>query len=597
MRQTIKDNLQLLKYVWKYSPAIIIWRIINVCLNIAVDATLNVMFLQVVVDAMTAGMGMGVVLKYVLVVTIIMLTHDFANAIYSQYIEPVGKQRIHQGMHNRIFDRIRKIDLEKFDDADFYNDYIWALKEVDNRTMKAFAMVSEFFKAVISSLVFVIISIRFDWRFLGFVLVPVGIRMAVSTYKSRINYELNVELNEVNRKKDYVRRTFYLKDYAKEMRVYPIASVLLKMFNSCVNKSIAIIKKYRNRFVAATNLETSTYWLFGKLPITIYMCYLVLVSHSLTIGAFVAMYSAASKLMYSLASIFVIVPTVRENGLFSKKVLRILNCRGKIEEETEGEDMKGEFTGLQLEHVSFAYPFGKGKILQDINIKVGKGEKIAIVGLNGAGKTTLIKLIMRFYDPTEGRILVNGRNIVDFKVKDYREQIAAVFQDFQLYAVSVAENVSMSEDGQGQDGSVRNMLHKVGLPEFENQLNQTMTKEFDKSGIVCSGGQKQKISIARALNRNSEILILDEASSALDPIAEDKMQRLIMEQGKTTIFISHRLSFVQNVDRIYFMENGSVMEAGSHEELMKKNGKYAQMYNIQAEKFRLNNQCEKAKEM
>lgn len=593
MKSTIKNNVQLLKYVWRYSPETVIWRFITVSLNVAVDATLNVIFLQTVVDAMTRGAGLKQIFKYIIIVTLIMLFHDLSQSIYSQYIDPVGKQKIHKGMHNLLFQKICGIDLEKFDDSDFYNDYIWALKEVDHRTMKSFVMLSEFYKAVASTIVFIIISIQFDWKFLGFIIVPVVIRMSMSVYKTKIQYKLSKELNPVNRRKDYARRTFYLRDYAKEIRMYPISKVLLRIFNESVDDNISIIKKFRNRFVVSTNLETSTYWLFGKLPITIYMCYLVLVCKTLSVGAFVAMYSAASKLMYSMASIFVIIPSLRENGLFAEKIINLLKCESSIEEKDEGEPLKNEISQLEFRHVFFQYPFGKNMVLKDITININKGEKIAIVGLNGAGKTTLIKLLTRFYDPTEGTVLVNGKSAKNYKIKDYRQKFSAVFQDFQLYAVSVKENILMGKELE-EENDLTEILHKVELSEFDDKLSANVTKEFDREGIICSGGQKQKLAIARAMVKGAEIIIMDEATSALDPIAEDKIQDLFIKSGKSVIFISHRLSSVKNMDKIYYMESGKIVEAGNHEDLMRINGKYAQMYRIQAEKYRLDKECDEA---
>lgn len=588
LKNTIKNNLYLLKYVYKYSFETVIWRVINILLGIAVDATLNVMFLQAVVDVMTSNAGINKIFNYIIIMTILMIGYGLVNALYSQYIEPIGKQKIHKGMHNLIFDRVKNLDLEKFDDSDFYNDFIWSLKEVDNRTIKSFVMLTEFLKSIISSGVFVIISIKFDWKFLGFVIVPVIIRMAVSNYKSRLNYEINVELNEINRKKDYARRTFYLKDYAKEIRTYPIAKRLLYMFNKCVDENITIIKKFAKRFVFVTNLETNTYWLFGKVPITIYMCFLVLKYKELSVGSFVAMYSAASKLMYSLASIFVIIPSLRENGLFAEKIIKLLKCKGNIEEDNTGKVLSEDITSLKIKNVSFTYPFSQEKILKDINITVNRGEKVAIVGLNGAGKTTLIKLLLRFYDPDEGSILINENNIKHYKIKEYRKIFSAVFQDFQLYAVSLRENILMRIADKDSDNELKHVIDDVGISEFRNDLDRNVTKEFDKDGLICSGGQKQKLSIARAVFKKSDILILDEASSSLDPISEDRIQKLVANQKRSVIFISHRLSSVKDVDRIYFLENGQIIETGSHEQLMKKNGKYAYMYTLQAEKYELN---------
>lgn len=194
--------------------------------------------------------------------------------------------------------------------------------------------------------------------------------------------------------------------------------------------------------------------------------------------------------------------------------------------------------------------------------------------------------MLRFYDTNSGKIKVNGTDIKDYKIRDYRDKFAVIFQDFQIYAMPVMKNITMSENDRQEDmHKTEEILNKVGLDEYIEMLDSNLTKEFDKDGIVCSGGQKQKLAIARALYREADIILLDELSSALDPIAEDRIQRLIDKQNKTVIMISHRLSTIRNMDKIYFVEDGTVAEAGTHEKLMEINGKYAEMYRIQAEKY------------
>ena len=206
-----------------------------------------------------------------------------------------------------------------------------------------------------------------------------------------------------------------------------------------------------------------------------------------------------------------------------------------------------------------------------------------------AGKTTLIKLIMRYYDPQTGSINYNGTDIKELTTKNYRQHFASIFQDFQIYAVSLAENVAMNFVEDNHEESIRKALENSQLGQLKNDLNINMTKEFDQKGMNLSGGQRQKIAIARALYRDSDIIIMDEASSALDPISEVEINKTIIEQlhDKSMIIISHRLSTIKHVDKIYFMENGEIVESGSHEELMNLNGKYAKMFMIQAEQYHI----------
>ena len=276
-----------------------------------------------------------------------------------------------------------------------------------------------------------------------------------------------------------------------------------------------------------------------------------------------------------------------------------------------------EFETLEFKNVSFSYKFeflpkyrfhGKDyeppkanentDALKNVNLKFRKGEKIAIVGYNGAGKTTLIKLIMRLYDPTEGEILYNGINVKEFDVAEYRKKIGAVFQDYKMFATSIAENVMNGEYSEEKDlDTVYKALEMSDFSEklntLEEGVNTHLTREFNDKGTNLSGGEAQKVAIARVFAQKCDLMILDEPSSALDPIAEYKLNRAMTEKtkNKTVIFISHRLSTTRMADRIYMFAKGCIIEHGSHTELMEKNGKYAEMFNLQAKKYDMSSEA------
>ncbi|MNC25418.1 Lipid A export ATP-binding/permease protein MsbA [compost metagenome] len=230
--------------------------------------------------------------------------------------------------------------------------------------------------------------------------------------------------------------------------------------------------------------------------------------------------------------------------------------------------------------------------LQHINIEIRQGEKICIVGHNGSGKTTLVKLILRLYDATEGEVMLNQINIKQYNVKEYRALFGTVLQDYQIFSFNVAENVLMHEaDGEEERALAAQSLRKVGLLDkverMPQGLNTVLTKEFDENGVIMSGGEYQKISISRVIAKPCRIVIMDEPSSALDPIAEHELFQMMTKaaEHKTVIFISHRLSSTVSADKIIVMEKGSIVEEGTHQQLMKQNGKYAEMYKMQAENY------------
>ena len=245
---------------------------------------------------------------------------------------------------------------------------------------------------------------------------------------------------------------------------------------------------------------------------------------------------------------------------------------------------------IELKDVEFTYKGNEKPTIGGISMSIKKGEKIALVGYNGAGKTTLIKLILRLYDPTQGSIYFGENNLKEYPIKEYRGKYGVLFQDFEIVAASIAQNFSMS-DGEFDKEKADTVIKKVAFAEklqslpdgYETQL----TKEFSDNGVNLSGGEAQKLALARVLYSSANVIILDEPSSALDPIAEYELNKAVTELSgdKTVIIISHRLSTTRFVDKIYMLEYGRIIEEGDHNTLLLKNGKYAEMFSAQAEKY------------
>jgi ATP-binding cassette subfamily B protein len=264
-------------------------------------------------------------------------------------------------------------------------------------------------------------------------------------------------------------------------------------------------------------------------------------------------------------------------------------------EVTDGEkmlDAPERVSEITLKNVSFKYNNTDKNVLHDINMVIKPYQKIALVGYNGAGKTTLAKLIMRLYDPTDGEVQYAGINVTDFKLKSYRDCFGSVFQDFILFATTIGENVVMDEVNDCDKEKITDSLDRSGfsdkLCDLPKSIDSFVYREFDEDGVYLSRGEEQKIAISRVFYKSCHVVILDEPSSALDPLIEYELNQKMMDVAnkKTVIFISHRLSTTRNADKIFMLENGTIIEEGTHEELMSLKGKYAEMFNMQAEKYR-----------
>ena len=256
------------------------------------------------------------------------------------------------------------------------------------------------------------------------------------------------------------------------------------------------------------------------------------------------------------------------------------------------EAVKGTLGDITFEHVTFTYTGSTTPVIQDLSFSIQKGEKVALVGENGAGKTTLIKILMGLYPVKSGKISVGGTDLQKLSPKEYLKHFGVVFQDLQIFGLTIGENVLMKRpETKEEEEKVIDVLKQAQfgdvLERLEDPINTIVTKEFDDDGFVCSGGQAQKLAIARVIAKDPDVVILDEPSSALDPIAEYNMYEnmLRITEHKTVFFISHRLSAARLADRIFFLENGRIVEQGTHDELIEKNGKYAELFHAQARSY------------
>ena len=259
----------------------------------------------------------------------------------------------------------------------------------------------------------------------------------------------------------------------------------------------------------------------------------------------------------------------------------------------EGKSLPKELSSceIRLEDVSYRYPGAQKDTISHMNLTLHPGEKLAMVGLNGAGKTTLVKLICGFFDPTQGRVLLNGQDIRQYNRKEYYGLFAAVFQSFSVVDCTVAQNVAQEAKEIDRERVARcleqaGLLEKVG--ELPQGMNTYLGRELYEEGVELSGGQNQRLMLARALYKNADILLLDEPTAALDPIAENDiyMRYSRMTEGKTALFISHRLASTQFCDRILFLKDGLIAEEGTHRSLLEQGGEYAKLFEIQSRYYR-----------
>ena len=585
-----RNILFMLGIALRHTPAYFV----NLCLfNIYCSAQVFFEFtftLKVLLDFITEGAAYGTAVRYLLVMLALVLIKLIWAAWMENVITPRAQEILHKKLRMELFQNAVELDLEQYDNPEYYNEFVWSINEAAGRMdliLRDFGDLLQQLTRILTNGVF---FLSLDAFGIVFILLSLAVTLATKSYIGRKQFAKDAELKPIERKRSYFNRIFYLNDYAKEIRLNPVAEQLKEEFSETNRKVYPIVKKYGRKNALAGFLGD-----FGSNDIlinTVYLGYLVyqtVAKKVLSYGSAMALFSASSSFKNALRSLAMMLPRFEQHGLYVEKIRTFLEYESKM---PEGEKLPEDesFRELTVKNVSFAY--GRDEdTLHDISLSVKAGEKIAIVGYNGAGKSTLIKLLLRLYDVRQGAILFNGRDIREYDKKSYRSLFAAVFQDYKIFASTVADNVKMDVAQETDREKIEQSLSQSGFSErlktLADGIDTPLTREFDERGVNLSGGEAQKVTIARTFYKYCPIIILDEPSSALDPISEYQLNQTMLEaaRDKAVIYISHRLSSTVMADRIYMLEHGRIIETGSHKELMALDGKYAQMFKMQAEKY------------
>lgn len=592
--RVLKNNWFILKYGLIHSRKYITFTCLYACLQEIEIFLEHVILIKFVFDSVQYGTSFSTVAFYIGMMVLFIAMCFVLDSIYYQSVEPKGKELLYQKLRMDLYEKAIDTDLANYDDPAYYNDYVWSANDAHNRIDATINNIRKICRSVTVIIASVSFFLFVDKLGLLFVLVSFITTMLVSMIANKIRYKMKMELNEKDRKRIYLKRLFYLADYAKELRLYSIKGRFFRDFSDTHTEMRGIVRKHSKKQFW---LNFSSDYLFNELILSglyvIYIVFMTLVKGTLSYGSAVTLLNSSWRLKGNMQYLTTLISEMQENSLYIEKLRSFLEQKNRMLEADDPIAVPDKFAELSISGLSFQYGQSGPPILHNVDIRIKPGEKIAIVGYNGAGKTTLTKLIMRLYDASSGEIRLNGIPIDQYKLDDYRMKISSVFQDHQLFAATLSENVVMDTLSTDNSFAVTEALDKSGfgdkLQTLRNGTSTTVTKEFDDAGIELSGGEAQKVAISRVFAKPTLLVILDEPSSALDPMSEYHLNQVMLEKAedRPIIFISHRLSTTKMADRIIMMENGQIIEQGSHEELIRLDGKYAHMFNLQASRYRM----------
>ncbi len=528
---------------------------------------------------------------------IFLFIYKILNQIVTQInhaVTRIAGEKVVRYVKVKIMEKAKEIDLASFDRPEFYEKLENANREAGHRPIQVISATFDVVSKLISLVSYIIILVTAPGMWW---IAPVMIAMAIPTaivnfiYRHK-NYKYMRHRSKERRQMNYYSNLMVNKDMVKEIRMFDLADTFKNRFDDVFGGYYAGIRKLILResmwHICITFFSAIvTCGFFAVVAMKVF-------NGEIMIGDYSLYTNSLTSISSTVASLITVSATIYEGTLFIDNLISFMKEEKTIAPISEKplSVKRGCAHTIEFEHVSFAYPGTERLVLKDINLKFRPGETVVLVGLNGAGKTTFIKLLTRLYDPTEGRILLDGKDLREYDVRELYEMFGIIFQDFGKYAVTVNENISFGDiHREVNEDDIKRAADQANATDFISKLprefDTPMMRFFEPEGIEPSIGQWQKLAIARAFYSTSDILILDEPTASLDPIAEQEIfnQFDMLRKDKTTIFVSHRLSSATIASKIVVLEYGKLIEEGTHKELMEKEGRYFELFSTQASRY------------
>lgn len=532
---------------------------------------------------------MTAVMRVLFLILVFRVIMEIVNAYYFCFYVPMSENNIRSKFQKKIFWKISMLDLKVYDTQETFNKIHRAIFESNSRIINVINLYGRLVYLCTYSLLIFIYVFSSNLIIVLVAILPAIINAFLGQIQNKENYKKNIDMTNEERKNSYFKRIIYISRYAKELRTSNVLIPIKRKYNESICRLNMIREAYAKKNIVIETMIKGVNQLIIYFGAVMYIGYKTIVQKMLTIDESIVMIQSIWQINNNFSQIIGLVINLNEQWLYVNMVNDLYNIKPEINiKNANNLDINFFTKDIAIRDVHFNYHDNGQKVLNNINLKINKGQKIAIVGYNGSGKTTLVKLILRLYDVEKGAIELDNINIKNISYDKYRKLLGTELQDFRIFATTIRNNIFVDKvDYSNADRIIEVCRLKELLLRANKGLDTNVTKEFDDDGINFSGGEEQRIALARAYAKETDIIVLDEPTSALDPIAESEFLEDLYKvcDGKTVVMISHRLSSVIKCDLICFMESGKIIEQGSHKELMELNGKYAQLFKIQAQNY------------
>ena len=588
----LKNLPRFFSLIWKtnktMSLANIILRIINAAIPLTMLYVGKEIIDEVIAQMNQEGMSMSYLWLMVGIELGLAVFSDILNRGITLFDSLLGDLFSNKSSIDLI-QHAARLDLYQFEDSDFYDKLERARRQTTGRTILMSQVLSQV-QDLITILFLGIGLVVFNPWLLIILFLAVIPSFLGETHFNQHTYSLTRSWTPERRELDYLRYIGASDETAKEVKIFNLAEFLARRFKSLsdryydANKKVAIKRALWGSILSS--LGTFSY--YGAYIFIIFQT----VNGLITVGTLTFLAGSFRRMRQMLQSMMNRFSKIAEGALYLQDLFDFLAIESRIVADMNAKKFPEKIrNGFTFENVSFKYLNSEKWAIRNLSFHLSKGEKLALVGENGAGKTTLVKLLARLYEPSEGRILLDGIDLREYNLIDLRKNIGIIFQDFIRFQMKAGDNIAIGNIGLREEipiikEAAKKSLADTVIHQLPEEYEQILGKRF-AGGVELSGGQWQKVALARAYMRKAQLLILDEPTSALDARAEHEVFLRFSEliEGKSAVLISHRFSTVRMADRILFLENGQLLELGSHEQLMKRDGKYAELFKLQAKGY------------
>lgn len=593
IKLVFSNSIYMLKSVWTFNKLLFWGRLLNSMLN-GIIAPLNAYILKILVEKIIDSNWNGALIM-ISIIAIINLTNDILHACIDKNLG-ILNDSFKNHLLFEVASKTVNMDYEILFKPDMIQKKDMAFKAVqERRATKYLDIIFSCVSYVITLASIIYLLSSFSWWVYLIMFILCSIKIYTVIVDKKRTYNSSIEMAPINSEVSYYMNMLTDESYVNDMRMLSISKWVISKYKKCINRTHDLIDRllsigFKNRIVRSILSGIETVFLYTFVASQ-------MIFNNMSFADFTLATSTLRTFSDSITNITRSLIDIGENSAYVEIYREFMDTNNIIAVPDKGINIKNLTNTkylFELKNVSFKYPGSEKIILEDINLQIQKGKFYVIVGKNGAGKTTLVRLLCRLYDVSSGIIKYMDNDIKNLEYKSYRENIGVVFQDYKYYCLSIAENVAMNEYD-GSEKTIEKILSALsiaGLGEKIDSLpkgiNTQLGKIFDNEGILLSGGELQKLALARVLFKDSPVVILDEPSSALDALAEDELIRTFNSalKGKTVFYISHRLSVAKYADKVIFMEDNNIKGFDTHANLMNKLPSYREMYESQAKHYK-----------